>query len=114
MVCAATTTADRCRHGTSSPPSDSILFVPPADNTYLELPENKLTLQNGNTLVVKAPKVSDKNCYVQSVKLNGKEIHRGYITYDEILAGGTLEFTMGSKPNKNWFTETPYSMSGRQ
>lgn len=88
--------------------------VCPASGQYVfgapYMPENKLTLQNGNTLMVKAPKVSDKNCYVQSVKLNGKEVHRCYITYDEIMAGGTLEFVMGSKPNKNWFTEKPYSM----
>lgn len=88
--------------------------VCPASGQYVfgapYLPENKLTLQNGNVLVVKAPKVSDQNCYVQSVKLNGKEIHRGYITYEEIMAGGELVFTMGNKPNKKWFTEKPYSL----
>ena len=88
--------------------------VCPASGQYVlgapYLAENKLHLQNGNTLIVKALDVSDKNCYIQSVRLNGKEIHRGYITYDEIMAGGTLEFVMGSKPNKHWFNEKPYSL----
>lgn len=88
--------------------------VCPASGQYVfgapYMPENRLKLQNGNTLVVKAPGVSDQNCYVQSVTLNGKAIHRGYITYDEIMQGGELIFKMGSKPNKTWFTEKPYSL----
>lgn len=88
--------------------------VCPASGQYVlgapYMPENKLYLQNGKALIVKAPRVSDKNRYIQAVRLNGREIHRGYITYDEIMSGGTLEFDMGSKPNRRWFTEKPYSM----
>ena len=88
--------------------------VCPASGQYVfgapYLPENVLHLQNGNTLTIKAPNVSDKNCYIQSVTLNGKPIHCGYITYEQIMAGGELVFTMGSKPNKKWFTEKPYSL----
>ena len=74
------------------------------------LPENVLHLQNGNTLTIKAPNVSDQNCYIQSVTLNGKPLHCAYITYEQIMAGGDLVFTMGSKPNRKWFTEKPYSL----
>ena len=88
--------------------------VCPASGQYVfgapYLPENVLHLQNGNTLTIKAPNVSDKNCYIQSVTLNGKPLHCGYITYEQIMAGGELVFTMGSKPNKKWFTEKPYSL----
>ena len=88
--------------------------VCPASGQYVfgapYLPENVLHLQNGNTLTIKAPNVSDQNCYIQSVTLNGKPIHCGYITYEQIMAGGELVFTMGSKPNKKWFTEKPYSL----
>ena len=74
------------------------------------LPDNKWSLTNGKTFEVKATKVSDKNCYIQSVSLNGKPLHRCFITYEEIMNGGVLEFVMGSKPNKQWFTEKPYSL----
>ena len=88
--------------------------VCPASGQYVfgapYLPENVLHLQNGNTLTIKAPNVSDKTCYIQSITLNGKPLHCGYITYEQIMAGGELVFTMGSKPNKKWFTEKPYSL----
>jgi predicted alpha-1,2-mannosidase len=88
--------------------------VCPASGQYVfgapYLPENILRLQNGNTLTIKAPNVSDQNCYIQSVTLNGKPLHCAYITYEQIMAGGELVFTMGSKPNKKWFTEKPYSL----
>lgn len=88
--------------------------VCPASGQYVfgapYLPENVLHLQNGNTLTIKAPNVSDQNCYIQSVTLNGKPLHCAYITYEQIMAGGELIFTMGSKPNKKWFTEKPYSL----
>ncbi len=88
--------------------------VCPASGQYIfgapYLPENILLLHNGNTLIIKAPNVSDQNCYIQSVTLNGKPLHCAYITYDQIMAGGELIFTMGSKPKKNWFTEKPYSL----
>ncbi|MEM9142822.1 MAG: GH92 family glycosyl hydrolase [Bacteroidota bacterium] len=32
--------------------------------------------------------------YVKKVSLNGKELHRGYITHKELVSGGTLVFTM--------------------
>ncbi len=88
--------------------------VCPASGQYVfgapYLPENILHLQNGNTLTIKAPNVSDQNCYIQSVTLNGKPLRCAYITYEQIMAGGELVFTMGSKPNKKWFTEKPYSL----
>ena len=88
--------------------------VCPASGQYVfgapYLPENVLHLQNGNTLTINAPNVSDQNCYIQSVTLNGKPLHCSYITYEQIMAGGELVFTMGSKPNKKWFTEKPYSL----
>lgn len=31
---------------------------------------------------------------MKSVKLNGKQLHRSYITHAEIMAGGVLEFEM--------------------
>lgn len=78
------------------------------------LPYIKLNLENGNTFEVKAPKVSDKNRYVKSVKWNGKTYDKGFITQQDIMNGGVLEFEMSPKPNKKrLFTgdNQPYSLT---
>jgi predicted alpha-1,2-mannosidase len=81
------------------------------------LPYLKLNLPNGKTFEIVAPNVSDTNRYVQSVKLNGKFYPNAYITNDDIVNGGVLEFEMGAKPNtKRVFTgkELPYSLSSER
>ncbi|UJH66352.1 GH92 family glycosyl hydrolase [Allomuricauda sp. SCSIO 65647] len=59
-----------------------------------------IALPDGKSLVVKAEETSSINRYIQSVKLNGKPLERTYITHDELMAGGTLEFEMGKNPLK--------------
>ena len=78
------------------------------------LPFIQLNLENGKKFVIRAPKVSDTNRYVQSVSLNGQPLKRAYITQDEILSGGELTFVMGPKPNKKRVytaEEQPYSLN---
>lgn len=78
------------------------------------LPYMNVTLENGKHIVVKAPKVSDKNRYVQSVKVNGKPYSKLYLTHKMLTDGCTIEFTMGSKPNKKRglaAVDKPYSMT---
>lgn len=65
------------------------------------LPFIKLNLENGKTFQIEAPKVSDKNRYVKSVKLNGKPYTKGFITQKDVMGGGTLYFEMSDKPNKS-------------
>jgi len=45
---------------------------------------------------------SAANRYVQSVKLNGVPLNHPYITYDQLKAGGNLDFTMGPNANDAW------------
>ena len=78
------------------------------------LPYMKVRLENGNLFEVRAAKVSDKNRYVKSVKLNGKPYEKAYITQQDIQAGGVLEFEMDSKPNRNRIYKEdnkPYSLT---
>jgi predicted alpha-1,2-mannosidase len=78
------------------------------------LPYIRLSLENGNTLEIKAPKVSDRNRYVQTVRLNGQRHDKMYVTHEEIMRGGVLEFDMGPSPNRRRGTadqEEPYSMT---
>ena len=78
------------------------------------LPQMTLELDNGACFTVKAPKVSSQNRYVRSVKLNGKKYSKRYITREDILAGGVLEFEMVSRPVKKGrpvSADLPYSLS---
>ena len=78
------------------------------------VPYIKLALDNGKTLEIKADGVSDTNRYVKSVLLNGKPYTKTYITHDDLMAGGTLEFVMSSKPNKKRGVakaDKPYSLT---
>jgi predicted alpha-1,2-mannosidase len=53
----------------------------------------------GRMFEVIARNTSAINCYVQTITLNSKPLNRFWIKHEEIVAGGTLEFTMGSEPN---------------
>jgi predicted alpha-1,2-mannosidase len=65
--------------------------------------EAKLEITPGKYFTMKAPLASVTNKYIQEVKLNGKTLDRTFITHQEIMDGGTLEFTMGAQANKNLF-----------
>ena len=43
-----------------------------------------------------------KNIYVQNVKVNGKSQTKNTLTHEQLMNGGTIEFDMGSEPNKEW------------
>jgi predicted alpha-1,2-mannosidase len=71
-------------------------------------------LATGKTFRVLAINNSDKNIYIQSATLNGKPYSKNYITHQDIINGGVLELTMGSKSGKKWGTkisDVPMSMS---
>ena len=51
----------------------------------------------GGTFRITAKGISDANCYINYVRLNGKPYDLPYIDYKDIVAGGTLEFIMGKK-----------------
>ena len=56
----------------------------------------------GGTLTITAKGNSSKNRYIQGIKFNGKPLRQPYIDHAQLTAGGTLEYTMGSKPTKWW------------
>jgi len=58
----------------------------------------------GKTFTVTARELTGKNIYIQAVKLNGQPYTKSYITYKDIIGGGSLEFTMGATPNKDFGT----------
>lgn len=61
----------------------------------------EITLGNGKTLKITAHNQGEKNVYVKSVKLNGIELEGCYITHEQLMGGGSLEFTMSDETNFN-------------
>ena len=62
---------------------------------------NKITLslENGRRFTIEAKDNSPQNVYILSATLDGKPLERNFITYDEIMQGGTLCLEMGAEPN---------------
>jgi predicted alpha-1,2-mannosidase len=56
-----------------------------------------INLPNKKTFTVIAKNLSNENIYIKNVLLNGEEYHKGYITHQQMLRGGTLEFIMSNK-----------------
>ena len=61
-----------------------------------------ITLPNDKIFCIKAQNCSKKNKYIQSARLNGKELNKAFIKHSDIVQGGKLELVMGEKPNKKW------------
>ncbi|HPE87295.1 MAG: GH92 family glycosyl hydrolase [Bacteroidales bacterium] len=76
--------------------------VTPGDERYIIgtplFRQADITLENGKTFQILAPKASKKNSYIHEVKLNGQPYYKGYITHTDIMEGGTLEFTLKDTP----------------
>ncbi|WP_394226144.1 GH92 family glycosyl hydrolase [Pseudoalteromonas spongiae] len=92
--------------------------VAPGDLSYAlgapQLPKITLKLANKKQFTVLAKHLSADNKFVSQVSLNGKPLNRSYITHNDIISGGTLEFTMSAKPNKtfgNALSSRPPSLS---
>lgn len=62
-----------------------------------------LSVGDGRTFTVVAKDNSDKNIFIQRATLNGKPYTKSYISYNDIVSGGTLELQMGPKPSR-WGT----------
>ncbi len=76
-----------------------------------------LHFENGNSLVINAPENSDKNIYIESMKMNGEEYTKNYLDFNEIMKGGVLDIEMGDKPNTQRGIlpeDAPYSFSNEK
>ena len=65
--------------------------------------EMKYNLENGKSFIIKAPNVSKQHIYIKSVKLNGQPYTKTFITHEDIMNGGSLEFEMTNAPFKKSF-----------
>lgn len=84
----------------------SLGFYPvnPANGIYIigtpSFADVKINLSDSLVFEIKANNLSEENFYIQSARLNGKELKRSYLFHDEIMNGGLLEFEMSGQPNK--------------
>lgn len=58
----------------------------------------EIALPDGEAFVIKAPSASKRNKYIKEVRLNGKKLDRPFITHEDIVAGGVLEFDLTYRP----------------
>ncbi|MDN5284707.1 MAG: glycoside hydrolase family 92 protein [Mucilaginibacter sp.] len=94
--------------------------TPASDQYVLGAPLFKkltLSLENGKTITINAPKNSADNKYVNSLTVNGKPYDFNWLSHKALQNGGTLDFDMSATPNKQRGTkaaDVPYSMSNEK
>jgi len=80
--------------------------VTPGSGNYIIgtplFPKVTIHLENGKTFSIIAKHLNNKNFYIQSARLNGVIYPRSYLTHQDIMKGGEIEFEMGPEPEKSW------------
>ena len=59
-----------------------------------------IAVGRGRTLTIEAKRPTPDAIYIQSVRVNGKERDKLWVTHAEIANGGSIVFTLGTEPNK--------------
>ncbi|HEX8609640.1 MAG TPA: GH92 family glycosyl hydrolase [Pedobacter sp.] len=91
--------------------------TPATDQYVLGAPLFKkvtINLENGKQVVINAPKNSDNNRYVNSLKYNGATQSKNWLSHSNLLKGAVLDFDMTGTPNKTRGSneaDFPYSLS---
>jgi predicted alpha-1,2-mannosidase len=57
---------------------------------------------SGNTLTINASGAQDAAPYVQALTVNGQSWNKAYLDYGTLSAGGTLNYTLSTTPDKSW------------
>lgn len=63
-------------------------------------PHMIIHLENGRTIDIRAPQVSDRNRYIQGVTLNGKPYDKSWLAHADLSEGAELVFQMGAQPSQ--------------
>lgn len=79
--------------------------VTPGSNEYIIgtpiVKSATINLENGNSFQINAPENGKRSYYVKDLKLNGEQLANSYITHNDIINGGTLDFSM-SRRKSDW------------
>jgi predicted alpha-1,2-mannosidase len=79
--------------------------VNPANGIYCfgspQLEKATFYLGGGKEFTIRTSNTGSGNIYIQRILLNGKPYRKLFITHADIARGGTIEFIMGSSPNRD-------------
>ncbi len=93
---------------------------PGTDEYILSAPLFKkatVKLENGKEVVINAPNNTKETRYVNTMKVNGAEYSKNYLTHDLLMKGAKIDYGMSTVANKNRGVNTadlPYSFSSEK
>ncbi|HET8828341.1 MAG TPA: glycoside hydrolase domain-containing protein, partial [Pelobium sp.] len=80
--------------------------VDPVSNQYIlttpMFKEANIRIGNRKWISLSVIGNPETDIYIQSVKLNGNNYQKGFITYEQLINGAEIEFTLGPEPNPGW------------
>ncbi|MFI6250859.1 GH92 family glycosyl hydrolase [Streptomyces sp. NPDC051016] len=79
-----------------TPGTDTLVLGSPA------FPAAQVTLDGGKTVRIGAPQAAPDAPYVQSLNVKGKAWNASWLTYRQFKGAGTLDYTLGTRPNTSW------------
>ena len=65
--------------------------------------ESRIALPNGKVFTLTAEGLSDENCYIKSVTVNGQPYTKSFLTYDLILSGAKVTLEMTDQRGICWY-----------
>ena len=65
--------------------------------------ESRIALSNGKVFTLTAEGLSDQNCYIKSVTVNGQPYTKSFLTYDLILSGAKVILEMTNQRGICWY-----------
>lgn len=74
-----------------NPVSGELVFGAP------QIPMARIDVGNGKIFTMEAKNLSQTNMYVEKIELNGQPCDKKFITYQDVMNGGTLAFYMTDK-----------------
>ncbi|RZM23688.1 MAG: glycoside hydrolase family 92 protein [Pedobacter sp.] len=90
----------------------------PANGQYVfgspVIDKARISLPGGKEFTISIKDNKPGNSFIQGMKLNGRSYTKSYLLHKDLLKGGKLEVTMGSKPSKAWgvsAADLPFSES---
>jgi putative alpha-1,2-mannosidase len=84
-------------------PASGVLAIgsPIVSKAVIHLSRDKY---HNRTFTIIAEHNSPQNIYIQSATLDGKPLLKPWLTWQQLVAGGTLRLVMGPQPNLAWGT----------
>ena len=65
--------------------------------------ESRIALPNSKVFTLTAEGLSDENCYIKSVTVNGQPYTKSFLTYDLILSGAKVTLEMTDQRGICWY-----------